>query len=73
MSREKFKRTVNEQRSSQVDDTVDDEELNDVALHKASADCYERRWKTRIKNHKANWWAVAGMYLIVASVAFVVF
>jgi hypothetical protein len=72
MNRNKFKRTVNDQRNSQVEDAPDGDTRDEAALYKESADLYERRWKSRIKDHQANWWAVAGVYLIVASIAFVV-
>ena len=72
MKRNKFRRTVNDQLISQVENEVDDDELYDDALSKASADYYERSWKSRIKDQQQDIWIAIGLYLILSSVAFVV-
>jgi len=72
MKRNKFRRTVNDQLISQVENEVDDDELYDDALSKASADYYERSWKSRIKDQQQDIWIAIGLYLILSGVAFVV-
>ena len=66
------KRSVSDQRPSQVADDADRADSEEAALHKASADWYERRWRARIKNQQTNLWVVGGVYLILASMAYVV-
>jgi hypothetical protein len=68
-----FRRTVNEPQISRVEDEITDGELYDDALSKASADYYERSWKSRIREQQSNIWIAVGLYLILSSVAFVVF
>lgn len=72
MSRLKLKQGVNDDQDSQVDDAVDYDDREEALLQQASADLYERRWRTRTKNHQANLWVVGAVYLILASIAFVV-
>ena len=63
---------MNDQLISQVENEVDDDELYDDALSKASADYYERSWKSRIKDQQQDIWIAIGLYLILSGVAFVV-
>ena len=72
MKRKKFRRTVNDQLVSQIEDEFAADDLYDSAMQKASADYYERRWKSRIKEQQGNLWIAIGLYLIISSVAFVV-
>ena len=52
MKRNKFKRNS--------EDQISDDELYDDALGKASADCYERSRKTRIKVQRLDIWIDVG-------------
>ena len=69
----RLKRTSSERRSIQEGDAVSEEDRNEAALQKMSADWYERCWKSRVKNYQANWWVVGGLYLLLSSFAFVAF
>jgi hypothetical protein len=71
MKRDKFRRTVNDQLMGHVEDEGVDDNLYDVAMQKASADNYERSWKARVKEQRGDCWIAIGLYLILASVAFV--
>lgn len=72
MKRKKLTRTGNDQLTSQVEVEVESDNLEEIALQKASADYYEWRWRNRIEDHKGNIWIAFGLYLILCSVAFVV-
>lgn len=72
MKRNKFRRTVHDPQISRVEDGITDGELHDDTLSIASADYYERSWKSRIKEQQSNVWIALGLYLILSSVAFVV-
>lgn len=72
MKRSKFRRTVNDQPIGQVEDEMTDDDLRDIAVSKASADYYERSWKSRIKDQQQDIWIAVGLYLILSSVAFMV-
>ncbi|MCP4302869.1 MAG: hypothetical protein GY783_19980 [Gammaproteobacteria bacterium] len=72
MKRNKFRRTVNDQLISQVDDEVADDDSDEIAISKDTADYYERRWISRIKEQRGDFWIAVGLYLILSSVAFVV-
>ena len=72
MKRNKFRRTVNDQPIGQVEDEMTDDDLHDIAVSKASADYYERSWKSRIKDQQQDIWIAVGLYLILSSFAFVV-
>jgi len=71
MLRNKFKRTVNDQLISQVEDKIADDDLHDDALSKSSADYYERSRKSRIKDQQLNFWIAVGLYLVLSSIGFV--
>ena len=72
MKRKKSRRTGNDQLTSQVEGDVDGE-LHDDAISKASADYYEQSWKRRIKDRQLDIWIAVGLYLVLSSVAVVVF
>ena len=72
MKRNKFKPTPEDQQISPADDQISDDELYDDALDKASADCYERVAKTRIKVQAQDILIAVALYLVLSSVAFVV-
>ena len=72
MKRDSFRRTVNDQQISPVEDESADDNQYDEALGKASADYYERSWKSRIKDRQQDFWIAVGLYLVLCSVAFVV-
>jgi hypothetical protein len=67
----KFRRTSQDQRTSQADDQISDAELHDDAIAKASADYYERSWNNKIKFQRLDIWIAVGLYLVSTSVAFV--
>ena len=50
-----------------------DGELYDDAISKATADYYEQSWKSRIKDRQLDIWVAIGLYLVLSSVALVVF
>jgi hypothetical protein len=55
---------------------VEDEFAGDnseTAMFKATADYYERRWHGKFKDHQRDFWVAVGLYLVLSSVAFVVF
>jgi hypothetical protein len=66
-----FRRTSEDQRTSQADDQISDAELYDDAIAKASADYYERSRKNKIKFQRLDIWIAVGLYLVSTSVAFV--
>jgi hypothetical protein len=66
-----FRRTSEDQRTSQADDQISDAEMHDDAIAKASADYYERSWKNKIKFQRLDIWIAVGLYLVSTSVAFV--
>jgi len=72
MKRNEFRRTSKDQQISQAEDQIADDELYDDAISKATADYYERSWKSRIKDRQLDIWIAVGLYLILSSVAFVV-
>ena len=79
MKLNELKDSVNDQRISQVDDEVANDNFNetdlwelDVRVFKASSDYYKRCSRHRIKLHQGDWWVAVAVYLILASVAFVV-
>lgn len=59
-------------RTRSITDAGQKERLEEIALQKASADIYERRWKNEIKGSKGDWWIAIGLYLVLTSIAFVV-
>ena len=71
MKRSEFRRTANDELVSQLEDEAVNDNLDEI-MQKASADYYERRWKYRANDHKADWCIAVGLYLILAGVAFVV-
>jgi len=73
MKRNQLPDSVSDQSTSQVDHDAADENINetDLLLFKASAEHYERRWRNRIKFNRGDWWLAIGVYLMLASVAFV--
>jgi hypothetical protein len=72
MKRNKFRRTSNDPRLSELEGEIVDAERHNDTLTKASADYYERSWKNRIREQQSNIWIAVGLYLILSSVAFVV-
>ena len=72
MKRNKFRRTANDPQLSQAEEEIADGKRYDDALSKASADYYERSWKSRIREQQSNIWIALGLYLVLSSVAFVV-
>ena len=72
MKRDSLRRTVNDQQISPVEDESADDEQYDDAISKASADYYQRRWKSRIKDRQLDMWIAVGLYLALSSVALVV-
>ena len=72
MKRNEFRRTGNDQLTSQTENELANDKLDEIALQKASANYYEQRWRNRIKDRQGDWWIAIGLYLIFASVAFVV-
>ena len=73
MKGKKLRRTVKDRLSSQVEDETADDEQYDDAISKASADYYQRCWKSRIKDRQLDIWIAVGLYLVLSSVALVVF
>ena len=61
-----------DQVEDQLEDQISDDELYDDAISKESANYYDRRSKNRNKIRQLDVWIVAGLYLILSSVAFVV-
>ncbi len=72
MKRNKFRRISKDQQISPAEDQIADDELKDDAIYKATANYYERSWKSRIKDRWPDIWIAVGLYLILSSVAFVV-
>jgi len=72
MKRNSFRRTVNDQQIRPVEVEITDDEQYDDAISKASADYYERRWKSRIKDRQLDIWIAVGLYLVLSSAALVV-
>ena len=72
MKRNSFRQTVNDQQISPAEQEIADDEQYDEAISKASADYYERSWKSRIKDQQLDIWIAAGLYLVSFSVALVV-
>ncbi len=73
MKRNKLKRNPNDQQISPVEDEIADDEQYVDAISKASADYYEQSWKSRIKDRQLDIWIAVGLYLVLSSVALVVF
>ena len=73
MKSKKSRRTLRDQQISQEEDQIADGELHDDAISQASADYYERSWKSRIKDRQLDIWIAVGLYLVLSSVAVVVF
>jgi len=74
MKSKKFKRKVkvDDRLFSRDDDTAANENISDTTLQKASADFYERRTKMWTNFTRGDFWIAIGLYLILASAAFVV-
>jgi hypothetical protein len=72
MTRNSFGRIVNDQQISPVEDEITDDGQYDEAVSKASADYYERSWKSRLRDQQLNIWIAVGLYLVGSSVALVV-
>ena len=68
----KSKPVRNDLATDLIEGEVDKDDLADIALQKASAEYYERSWKNRIREHKADLWTVLGLYLIISGIAVVV-
>jgi hypothetical protein len=71
MERNKFRGTSKDQQISQAEVQIADDELDDDTIIKATADYYERRGKSRIKDRQLDIWIAVGLYLILSSFAFV--
>jgi hypothetical protein len=72
MKRNKFRRTPKDQQNGPTEDQMSDGELYDDALDRTSADYYARIAKNRIKVQAQDIWIAVGLYMVLASVAFVV-
>ena len=74
MKRDQVRKSENHQPTSQVEDKAAHDNLDESGWHAlgVAADYYERRHKSRIKFSKGDWWIAIGVYLVFASVAFVV-
>lgn len=72
MKRNDYGRTDNEQLSDRVEDEVESDSDEEIALQKISADYYERSWRNRINERQGDLWIALGLYLILAGIAFVV-
>lgn len=72
MKADKSRGFVTDQLISHVEDGVVNDSLAETELDKASADFYGRRKKIWIGFQKGDWLVAVALYLILASVAFVV-
>lgn len=72
MKANKSRGFVNDQLISHVEDGIVNDNLDETKLEKDSADFYERRKRIWIEFQKEDWWVAVAVYLILASVAFVV-
>lgn len=74
MKRAQFKEFANDQPACQVEDRAASDSLNgtDMQEYESSAGVYERRWRQKIKYDRRDLWIAVTVYLLVASVAFVV-
>jgi hypothetical protein len=72
MKRKNFRRTVNDGLLSQVEDGAASDDIDDSAAQRASADFYEMRTKMWTNFTRGDIWIAIGLYLVLASVAFVV-
>ena len=72
MDNDKFGRSVNNDQVGQVEaeSEIDGPDASD--LRAVSAESYERRSSIWIQFKRGDWWIAVGLYLIFASVAFVV-
>jgi len=73
MQRDKLRRTDNALLVSKIDYEAKNDDLYETDLEKASADDYEQRRKIWIRFNRGNWWIAVAAYLLLSSVAFVVF
>ena len=66
---------VGEHRANHVSDDVKeiDRTTTDLHQYESSADLYDQRARFRAKLNKGDWWIGVGLYLMLLSVAFVVF
>jgi uncharacterized membrane protein len=73
MKRDQFRESANNQSASQVENSAETDSLDDTDLqeYESSAGFYERRWRHRVKYDHRDWWIVAAVYVLLASVAFV--
>jgi len=72
MNHNEIGQTMSEQLINQVEDEVANDNFDEIDLQKASASCYERRGRYRIKSQKADIFIVVGLYLILINVAIVI-
>ncbi len=66
------KRLESQYDTSHVEDELVNDNLDETELEKASADFYARRKRIWIEFQKGDWLVAVAVYLILASVAFVV-
>lgn len=73
MKRDQIRESANNQSASQVENSAETDSLDDTDLqeYESSAGFYERRWRHRVKYDHRDWWIVAAVYVLLASVAFV--
>jgi hypothetical protein len=64
-----FRRTSEDQQTSQADDKKSDDELYDDAIDKDTADYYERSRKNKIEIQRLDIWIAVGLYLVSSSIA----
>jgi hypothetical protein len=73
MKNKRFKPAANDQSYRQSDEAAEaaNDKLGDATVQKASADFYERRTQMWSNFKRGDIWIAIGVYLILASTAFV--
>jgi hypothetical protein len=72
MKRKKLTKTGNDQLANRAEGDTEGNNIAELALQQATVDYYERRWRDRIKDRWIDITVAIGLYMIIASFAFVV-
>jgi len=74
MKRDESRESAKNQSANHVEDetTSDNLQDTDVKSYESSAEFYERRWRQKNKYDPRDWWIAVAVYMLLASVAFVI-
>lgn len=72
MKRRKLTKTENDRQANQAEGEAEANNRAEMGLQQATVDYYEGRWRDRIKDRWIDITVAIGLYMLIASVAFVV-